>query len=84
LRLVSSGGKTDKGGLHILKQAQPRALDDAASGDENIVMAGRSVKRQKMAGRFTQASLRPISLYGAADLARRCEAHANPRPIIAA
>lgn len=57
--------------FHIVKQTWPRGRAGFLTGDENVVDAGHSQKRQKDAGGLPQAAAGAVSDHGAADLLGR-------------
>ena len=63
--------------FHIVKQTWPWGRSGILTGNENIISAGNSQKRQKDAGSLAQAAASPVADNGAAYLLGRGKAFAG-------
>ena len=63
--------------FHIVKQTWPWGRSGVLTGNENVVGASNSQKRQKDAGSFAQAAASPVADNGAAYLLGRGKAFAS-------
>ena len=63
--------------FHIVKQTWPRGRSGVLTGNEDVVGASNSQKRQKDAGSLAQAAASPVADNGAAYLLGRGKAFAS-------
>mgnify|MGYP001191885232 FL=1 len=63
--------------FHIVKQTWPRGRSGVLTGNEDVVGASNSQKRQKDAGSFAQTAASPVADNGAAYLLGRGKAFAS-------